>query len=198
MLTSTPSLVLRGWCAVAFYRFDCQYGVECGWLDLGFYYCCMVWYAFASDDAEYAHAREGAIRITSELLARNTVIWDLFVTNLDTGVVVEHSHPSWPHPVLSGVLGTAEMTVYISLRNAGKQVSYKRVRGPVRIADCDDNNELTDFAYDYYVSVAGLVGAYGCFTNVHGVPIETAVVDRQVRAWQLRHGTKRRNRRRLV
>jgi hypothetical protein len=183
---------------VAFYRFECQYGVEVQWLDAGFYYCSMIWYAFASNDAELAHAREGAIRITSELLARNTVIWDLFVESPPGGTVIEHSHPSWSHPVLSGELMPAECTVFISLRSGGRQVSYKRVRGPVRKEDMDDNSELTDWALNYYQSVADLIGSYGCFTNAAGVPIEGAVVQRAVANWQLRHGTKRRNRRRMV
>lgn len=183
---------------MAFYRFECQYGVEIPWLDLGFYYCSMIWYAFADTDEEYAHAREGAIRITSELLARNTVIWDLFVEFYPSGTVVEHSHPSWPHPVLSGEGLPAECTVFISLRSGGRQVSFKRVRGPVRKEDMDDAGNLTDFALSYYQGVADLISDYGCFTNCNGVPIEDAVVQRKVANWQLRHGTKRRNRRRMA
>lgn len=184
---------------MTFYRFDVQYGVETNLNpDLGFYYCCMVWYANAADSTEYDHAREGAIRITSELLARNTIIWDLFVTDLGTGVVVEHSHPVWPHPVLSGELGTPEMTVYVSLLNAGRQVSYKRVRGPVRLEDIENGIDLTAWALGYYQSVVNLVADYACFTNVHGVPIEEGVVHPKVVSWQLRHGTKRRQRRRMV
>lgn len=184
---------------MTFYRFDVQYGVETDLNpDLGFYYCCMVWYANAADSSEYANAREGAVRITSELLARNTVVWDLFVTDMGTGVVVEHSHPVWPHPVLSGELGTPEMSVFIRFLNDGRQVSYKRVRGPVRLEDMTDGKWLTPWAVAYYQSVADLVTAYACFTNVNGVPLEEAVVNPQVVSWQLRHGTKRRLRRRMV
>jgi hypothetical protein len=184
---------------VTFYRFDVQYGVETNLNpDLGFYYCCMVWYANAVGSSEYDNAREGAIRITSELLARNTVIWDLFVTDMATDIVVEHSHPVWPHPVLSGELGTPEMSVFISLLGDGKQVSYKRVRGPVRLEDFEDSLNLTSWALAYYQSVADLVADYACFTNVHGVAIDQAVVNPQVVSWQLRHGTKRRQRRRMV
>jgi hypothetical protein len=183
---------------MALYKFQCQYGVEIQWLDAGFYYCSMLWYAEIDSDEEYAHAREGAIRITSELLARNTVIWDLFVESPPGGTVVEHTHPSWPHPVLSGELLPAECTVYISLRSGGRQVSFKRVRGPVRKEDMDDAGNLTDFAYNYYQGVADLVSDYNCFTTYSGIPIEDAVVQRRVANWQLRHGTKRRNRRRTV
>lgn len=184
---------------MAFYRFDVQYGVETDLNpDLGFYYCTQVWYAFADGDDEYAHAREGAIRITSEWLARNTVVWDLFVSVGDPWTVIEHTHPVWPHPVLSGELGTPEMTVFVSLRNAGKQVSYKRVRGPVRLADYEEDLRLTAWALDYYQSVADLISDYGCFTNASGVPITDAVVHPYVVSWQLRHGTKRRRRRRMV
>lgn len=198
MLPHPDSPYLWGFARMAQYKFDCQYGVEIQWLDLGFYYCSMIWYAYADTTAEYDHAREGAIRITSELLARNTVIWDLFVESPPGGTVIEHSHPSWSHPVLSGELLPAECTVFISLRNGGRQVSFKRARSPVRKEDIDDEGNLTDFAFDYYQGVADLIGSYGCFTTYNGVPIESAVVQRKVANWQLRHGTKRRNRRRMV
>jgi hypothetical protein len=198
MLPYSDSLYIEGSVSMAQYKFVCQYGVEVQWLDLGFYYCTMNWYAYADTTAEYDHAREGAIRITSELLARNTVIWDLFVECPPGGTVVEHTHPSWPHPVLSGELLPAECTVFISLRSGGRQVSFKRVRGPVRKEDMDDDGNLTNFAFDYYQSVADLVSAYGCFTTYSGIPIADAVVQREVANWQLRHGTERRNRRRMV
>lgn len=184
---------------MAFYRYDVQYGIPSYRTDdLGFYYCAMVWYANAGDTDEYQHAREGAIRITSEWLSVNVVIWDLFVTNLDTGVVVEHTHPSWPHPYLSGPYSPLTNTVYVALLNGEKQVSYKRVRSPVRFEDMTPDGKLTDWAYAYYQGVADLVGTYACFTNIHGVPITGARVQREIAHWTLRHGTKRLNRRRLV
>lgn len=183
---------------MTFYKFDVQYGVEADWLDLGFYYCCMVWYAECADAGELAHAREGAIRITSELLARNTVIWDLFISTGPPWTVIEHSHPVWPHPVLSGLLGPPELSVFVSLRSGGRQVSYKRVRGPVRMEDLGPDGRLTDWALGYYQSVADLVGTYGCFRNINGELIDSAIVNPRVVDWQLRHGTKRRNYRRLV
>ena len=184
---------------MAFYRADVQYGIE-AWQtpDLGFYYCCMVWYFNADMTDEYDHAREGAIRITSEWLATNVVIWDLFITDLGTDIVVEHTHPVWDHPVLSGPFGLVQMSVFARLLGDGRQVSYKRIRSPVRFEDMDDDGNLTDWALAYYQSVADLVADYGCFTNVHGVPIDAAVINRRVYSWQLRHGTKRRNRRRTV
>lgn len=187
-----------GCARMTLYRYDAQYGIPAFRTDdLGFYYCCMVWYANADNDAEYAHAREGAIRITSEWLNRGVVIWDLFVRNAATGVQVEHSHPAWPHPVLSGQYSPLTNTVYVSLLHGEEQVSYKRVRSPVRFEDMTEDGKLTDSAYAYYQSVADLIGDYACFTNVHGVPITSARVRRDISHWALRHGTKRLNRRRL-
>lgn len=184
---------------MTFYRFDVQYGIPCYRCDdLGFYYCCAVWYAFAADSAEYDHAREGAIRITSEWLNRGVVIWDLFVRDVATGAQVEHSHPAWSHPVLSGPYSPLTNTVFVSLRHAEEQVSYKRVRSPVRFEDMTDDGRLTDWAHAYYQSVADLVADYACFTNVHGVPITSAVVGRDIAHWSLRHGTQRLNRRRAA
>ena len=181
---------------MTFYQAAVQYGIPTFQTDSGFYYCMMTWYFNAADSGEYDHAREGAIRITSEWLNVNVLIWDLFISEWPSAVVVEHSHPVWDHPVLSGPYGPLEMTVFASLRNDGQQVSYKRIRSPVRFEDCDDNWDLTDSALAYYQSVADLVGSYGCFTNANGIPITGAVVQRRVADWQLRHGTKRRNRRR--
>lgn len=184
---------------MAFYRADVQYGIEAlETPDTGFYYCCMVWYFFADTDAEYEHAREGAIRITSEWLSTNVLIWDLFIRLASTGVLVEHSHPAWDHPVLSGPYGPLELTVFASLRGDGRQVSYKRIRTPVRLEDMDAAGRLTAWAYGYYQSVADLVAEYGCFTNYLGVPITDAVIKPEVVGWQLRHGTIRRNRRLTV
>ena len=181
-----------------FYRFDVQYGIPAyRAVERGFYYCCMVWYAQADDGAEYDHAREGAVRITAEWLSTDVLIWDLFVTDVSSGAVVEHSHPAWDHPYLSGPYGPLTNTVFVSLLHGEEQVSYKRARTPVRLEDIDAGSRLTDWAHAYYQGVADLVAAYGCFRNVNGVPITGARVRRKISHWALRHGTARLNRRRL-
>ena len=183
---------------MAFYQAFVQYGIPAFETESGFYYCGMVWYFHADTDAEYAHAREGAIRITSEWLNVNVLIWDLFISFWPSGAVVEHSHPTWDHPVLSGPYGPLQLTAYASLRSGGRQVGFKRIRSPLRLDDMTDDGLLTADALAYYQSVADLVADYACFTNASGSPIENAIMSPRVHTWQLRHGTKRRNRRRTA
>lgn len=180
---------------MAFYRATIQYGI--GMLEApdGFYWCTQVWYFNADTDAEYAHAREGAIRITSEWLNVNVLVWDLWIRFWPSGALVEHSAPQWPHPVLSGPYDYPTVTAFASLRSGGRQVSYKRIRSPLRGEDYTPDGLLTASALAYYQSVADLVADYACFTNEQGVAIEDAVMSPHVHNWQLRHGTKRRWRR---
>jgi hypothetical protein len=184
---------------MTFYRADVQYGIEHNPAPDGFYWCSQIWYFHADSPAEYAHAREGAVRITTLWLCTNVLAWRLWVREWPSELMVENvAAPQYSHPVLSGPFGPITATVYVSLHSAGRQVSYKRVRSPVRLADFDEHLMLTAFALDYYQSVADLVADYGCFTNVHGVPIDNAIVSPRVHNWQLRHGTRRRWRSRVV
>lgn len=180
------------------YRADVQYGIPLLEAPLGFYWCTEVWYFNTDGGVDYATGREGAIRLTSEGLNVNVIIWDLLVVEWPSKVFVEHSHPTWDHPVLSGPYDPPQLTVYVSLLNAGRQVSYKRVRSPLRHEDYTADMLLTDTALAYYQGVFDLVADYGCFTNANGVPIETARVHPAVMNWQLRHGTRRRWQRRIA
>lgn len=183
---------------MTFYRADVQYGVPLYESPSGFYYCSQIWYFNASDSTEYDHAKEGAVRITAESLNVNVALWNLLVREWPSETVVESSVPVWDHPVLSGPFDPPTNTVYVGLLGVdGRQVSYKRVRSPLRHEDYADG-VLTDWAFDYYSGVFGLVADYGCFTNVGGEAIASARVRREVASWQLRHGTKRRWRRRIV
>jgi hypothetical protein len=184
---------------MAFYRFDVQYGVPYDPAPDGFYWGTQIWYAEADTDAEYAHAREGAVKITTLWLPRGVLAWNLLVRFWPSEAVVENVvAPQYSHPVLSGLWGAMETTAYVSLRSDGKQVSYKRIRGPVRLEDYTADGLLTPFAHDYYQSVADMVADYGCFRNAQGVLIDDAIVSPRIHNWQLRHGTTRKWRRRIV
>jgi hypothetical protein len=184
---------------MTFYRFDVQYGVPYDPLPDGFYWCSQVWYANASNPAEYAHAKEGAVKITTLWLNVNVLAWRMWARLWPSEVMVENIvAPQYEHPYLSGPYGPMEGTVYVSLLSEGKQVSYKRVRSPLRFGDYDEQGNLEPTVLAYYQSVADMIAAYGCFTNEAGVPIDEAIVSPYYHNWQMRHGTKRRQRRRLV
>lgn len=180
---------------MAFYRATIQYGIPLYEAPDGFYWCTQVWYFNANDETEYAHAKEGAIRITAEWLNVNVLLWDIWVRLWPSGDLVEHYVPIWDHPVLSGPFDPPTVTAYCSLRSAGKQVSYKRIRSPLRHEDYTSAGLLTDDALAYYQSVADLIADYGCFTNASGVLIEEGAMSPRIHDWVLRHGTKRRWRR---
>jgi hypothetical protein len=91
------------------------------------------------------------------------------------------------------------------LLNGDRQVSYKRIRSPLRIKEAGFLDEsdfidgvLRDEIYDYYQdTLSTLITTYGCFTNGSGVPIDGVRVRREVSDWQMRHGTKRLSKRRV-
>lgn len=184
---------------MTFYRADVQFGIPTDAAPDGFYWCSQVWYFHATSPAEYDHAKEGAVKITTLWLCTDVLAWRLWVRLWPSETMVENIvAPQYDHPYLSGFYGPLESTVYVSLRSLGRQVSYKRVRSPLRPEDYDADFHLTPSALAYYQSVADMVADYGCFTNIHGVPIDNAIVSSRVHNWQLRHGTKRRWRSRVV
>lgn len=77
--------------------------------------------------------------------------------------------------------------------NDGRQVSYKLWRMPLRLRDIEASRltaATLGLVNDDICDVLGSVQ----FCNVHGVPIEEWTCDGVVHSWQLRHGTKRRER----
>jgi hypothetical protein len=187
------------------YRGDVQYAIPTSLTDDGFYWQVMVWYFTAGDADGYARGQEGAIRATAEVLNVNALLWYQLWREWPADVVVEATNRAWEHPVLSGPYGPLHNTVYVALLNGDSQVGYKRVRSPLRLAEpgylpVSDfvDGLLRDEIYDYYqTTLSNIVSTYGCFTNSAGVPITGVRVRREVAGWQLRHGTKRRNKRRI-
>jgi len=77
--------------------------------------------------------------------------------------------------------------------NEGKQVSYKLWRVPLRIGDIDGPDIASSMLA---ILEAGPLAALNSvqFCNVNGIPIEEWTCDGKLHIWQLRHGTKRRER----
>lgn len=182
-----------------------QYAIPTDDTSTGFYWQVQVWYFEAVSAGEYAWGQEGAIRLTAEALNVNTILWYQLWRTWPAGVVVEATNFAWDHPVLSGPFGPLYNTVYVALLNGEQQVGFKRIRSPLRLASeggLDESDfvdgKLRDEIYDYYQdTLQGLVTTYGCFVNGSGVPIDGVRVRREVSGWQLRHGTKRRDKRRI-
>jgi len=190
---------------MALYRGDVQYAMGTDLTDTGFYWGVHAWYFEAMDSAEYALAKEGCIRATAETLNVNAILWYQLWREWPGGTVVEATNVAWPHPDLSGPYGPLWNTVYVALLNGDRQVSYKRVRSPLRIkeegynpvSDFEDGR-LTDATYAFYQDkLSSIISDYPYFRNSAGVPIDGVRVRREVSDWQLRHGTKRRNKQRI-
>jgi hypothetical protein len=187
------------------YRGDVQYAIGTDLAEDGFYWGVNVWYFTASSAGDYAWGQEGAIRLTAEVLNVNCPLWYQLWREWPAGTVVEATNFSWYHPNLSGPYGPLWNTVYVALLNGERQVGYKRVRSPLRLAEPGYSPQsdfvdgvLRDEVYEYYQeTLQDLISTYGCFTNGAGVPITGVRVRREVSCWQVRHGTKRRSKRRI-
>jgi hypothetical protein len=89
--------------------------------------------------------------------------------------------------------GSLLNVIRLSGRAAGKEVSYKLWRFPLRLSDIE-GERLSDQALDIVndTLIPGLNDALLC--NKNGVAIDEWTCDHLVHGWQLRHGTKRRQR----
>lgn len=183
---------------MTFYRADIQQRYPVDESPTGWYYCSQVHYFNAADAGELDTAIEGVKRLANEVINVNILCDRMWVREWPSGTFVFNSHGLWDHPVLSGPYGPLENGVYAGLLHDGKQVSYRRIRSPLRFEDYE-GMELTDTALAYYQdTLTGLYDDYPMMTNVHGVGINGVRVNRQIANWQLRHGTRRRWRRRIV
>lgn len=190
---------------MSLFRGDVQYAIPVDYLEAGFYWQTQVWYFQADDSAEYEAGKEACIRLTAEVLNVNVLLWYQLWREWPAATVVEATNLAWDHPVLSGPFGPLENTVYVALLSEGRQVGYKRVRSPLRLASpgwLDESDfvdgRLRDEIYDYYQdTLQGLVSSYGCICTAAGVAIDGVRVRREVSGWQLRHGTRRRDKQRI-
>lgn len=187
------------------YRGDVQYAIGTDLAEDGFYWGVNVWYFQAGTLGEYEWGKEGAVRLTAEVLNVNNILWYQLWREWPADSVVEATNIAWDHPNLSGPYGPLWNTVYVALLNGSQQVSYKRIRSPLRIKEAGYNpvsdfedGRLTDVMYDYYQdTMSTLISTYGCFTNSAGVSIDGVRVRREVSDWQPRHGTRRLSKRRI-
>jgi len=88
---------------------------------------------------------------------------------------------------------TALNVARINFLNAGKVVGYKRLRLPLQMSEIDGQELEASFMFTLATALVTLMGDAN-LCNWHGVPFEAYRIRREVRMWQLRHGTKRRSR----
>lgn len=177
---------------MALYRQDIQYGIPLYEAPDGFYWCTQVYYYEAADSSERDALRDSTNHICGQGLNTNVAIWSVTVREWPSGVLVETMIPPHEGTPLSGPFDPPTLTVFVSLRHEGRQVSYKRVRSPVRHEDYGEDLRLTDWALDYYQTNFQQLADLEQYRNCNGVPITEVVVHPYVVSWQLRRGTRRR------
>lgn len=157
-----------------------------------FYYWSNVYHALVDSFDEFDLTRDTVLDVSSRMSNHDVRLDRLLITWSDTDVVVQDSGASWPaNTLLIGDWPALTNTVLASFYAGGKRVGYKRYRSPIRSADMDDGY-LTNSAHAFYqTTVRQLITRGTRFCNTQGVVWETSQVDRLVRMWQIRHGSKR-------
>lgn len=195
MLTNARSFPYSGF-VVTIYRVDLQQKISTPLVATGVYYWTNVYYFSADNPTEFDHGRDQCAEAQSRAFCSDVSSDRILITIADTGTIVQHGNFHW---VPFGFLPASDMPitncVLVWLYANGRRVGYKRYRVPVPKA-AQENGLLTqDFIDNYYTSgpVNVLPGDRICTRS--GEIIDNAIVDPRVSMWQLRHGTKRSERR---
>lgn len=181
------------------YRIDVQNRIPYEDNPSGYYWYTNVYYVNASDFDELDQAIDAVLR-AGEFSHRHIVMMDYYrVMRWPSGVVVLENEIDYEcTPLISGPYYSIYSCLYVRLYNGDRQVSYKRYRTPLSEHEIDDQRLTSDFYNFWSSSPANFWEPAGIFTNSAGVPITRAMLDPYVHGWVLRHGTKRRERRRLA
>lgn len=182
---------------MALYRHDIQLKVSTDLVATGVYYWTNVWY-FLADDPDEVDIGEHYVINGTELMSCVGITGDRRrLVNVDTGSVIfngNYGYPTYTHwgPIASPITNVLLLWLY-----AGDEVvGYKRIRMPVP-PYAHVNGVLTDsFIADWETSGFN-VGGGNLVCNRNRVLVTGSRLDPYVRSWQLRHGTRRAERRYL-
>lgn len=161
----------------------------------GWYYWTSTYYLDPPDPTNFVAylpalhlaARSAALYETKENRARVTMPPHSGTVILDT-----NTHDQFGESVLGGPT-ILENVARLSFWVGRQYVGYKLLRGAIPVAEVEDGR-LSDNAYSWLVeNTAVLLLDAGICTDA-GVPIERVEVSPLIHTWQLRHGTKRRQR----
>jgi len=180
------------------YRFDIQFRAP--WPDgpQEFYYWTNIYHASIRDFTDFDLARDYVGSISANMSHYDTRLDRIRVVNLTDGSVVQNSNFSWPaNTLLMGDTAGLCNTVFCRVLIAGRVVSYKRFRSPVRLVDMD-GDRLTDSAFSYFDARAqAILTPEARFCTPEGDFYDQVETSPFIHGWQLRHGTRRARYRRL-
>lgn len=178
------------------YRCDLQQYIATDLVSTGRYYWTNVYYFNADDDTEFDLGRDACATAQSRAFCHDVHSDRILITVASTGTIVQHGSFSWvPFGVLPASDSPITNTVLVWLYSEGVRVGYKRYRVPVPMAGMSNGLLTPEFIASYYVNGPANILSDGTFCSRTGAVIDNAIVDPLVRGWQIRHGTKRAERR---
>lgn len=184
---------------MALYRWDVQKYVLTGLVPSGRYYWTNVHYVEAADEDEFDEARNSVFQ--NERAAHNdNVHFDRGkCIRLSDGHVMQNSSLTGVGELTTGLYFSLMATTLQQFRCTDDTLSYKRWRVPLRIVDIDGDHLSASYLANWALNGPDDAGVFwGYHTNVSGHHIVEAHLSPRAHDWQLRHGTKRSVRRRIV
>lgn len=195
MLTEGPALSLLRW-TLTIYRADLQQSIATGLVATGRYYWTNVYYFVANNSTEFDLGRDQCSECQSRAFCDDVSSDRILITEVGSGSVVQHGIFHW---VPLGAWGSSDSPitncVLVWLYSGGVKVGYKRYRVPVPMSAMSGGLLTATFLSDYLVDGPGNALIGGQVSTINGAFIDAAVVDPRVSQWQIRHGTKRAERR---
>lgn len=192
----TGSRPLSMWSlAVTIYRADLQQYIATDLVATGRYYWTNVYYFSADTPEEFDLGRDQCLQVQSRAFCSDVHSDRILITFAWTGAVVQHGSFTWvPLGVLPASDSPITNCVLMWLYSGGERVGYKRYRVPVPMEGMS-GGLLTATFLDYYYSGPGSYIADGQICTYEGAIIDNVSIDPRVHGWQIRHGTKRSERR---
>lgn len=180
------------------YRIDFQmrspwYGGPQEW-----YYWSNIWYAEAAEPVDLFQVWD-----TLSIIQNNTKIeetkFDYRLTREWPSGIVHQQVPFTTQPpnTRTGPAAGLSNVFRVDMYRGGRHVSYKLFRSPLREQDMD-GYKLSTEAYTRLSGVASYMqNDFSELRAGDGLPVDSVVASPLVHGWILRHGTRRRDRRRL-
>lgn len=180
---------------MAVYRCDVQVKIASDLIPTGIYYWTNVFYGIVTDGDSFDLFRDNCNQVMAR--AHSTAVESdrVLITNTATGEVVQHGafHFS-TNPAFDTDYISIQAVIRVNLFAAGICVGNKQFRVPVPSSAVVDGLLTPEFADLYAVTGPGDYLATGFCTKA-GVIIDGSAVDPRLRFRQIRHGTKRSERR---
>ena len=178
------------------YRVDMQQVIDTPLVATGRYYWTNVYYFEANTPTEFDLGRDQVSVVQSRAFCSDVASDRILITIAGTGTIVQHGNFHWvPFGFLPASDTPITNCVLVWLYSRGRKVGYKRYRVPVPASGMSGGLLTSDFIAHYYTNGPVNELLDGLICSRSGEVIDNAIVDPRVSMWQIRHGTKRAERR---